>query len=250
MAAVRIFREFSDPRLAAVYDALGPDRRDTDFYLGLAAELAASSVADIGCGTGLLACELAGRGHVVTGVDPAAAMLAVARNRLGGDRVRWIEGGADRLGAEIADLAVMSGHVAQVIADDEDWRVTLAATRAALRPGGRVAFESRNPDARAWAGWTRRDSARTADDGAGGRFEWWYELTEVLADGALVRSEVHYRFRSGEELVSENELRFRTRRELTKDLSEVGFEVERLYGDWDRRPAGPGTPELIFVAVR
>lgn len=250
MAAVTIFREFSDPRLAAVYDALGPDRRDTDFYLGLAAELAASSVADIGCGTGLLACELAGRGHVVTGVDPAAAMLAVARNRLGGDRVRWIEGGADRLGAKIADLAVMSGHVAQVIADDEDWRATLAATREALRPGGRVAFESRNPDARAWAGWTRRDSARTADDGAGGRFEWWYELTEVLADGALVRSEVHYRFRSGEELVSENELRFRSRRELTKDLSEAGFEVERLYGDWDRRPAGPGTPELILVAVR
>jgi dihydrofolate reductase len=26
--------------------------------------------------------------------------------------------------------------------------------------------------------------------------------------------------------------------------------VERLYGDWDRRPVGPGTPELIFVAAR
>jgi SAM-dependent methyltransferase len=250
VAAVTIFREFSDPRLAAVYDALGPDRRDTDFYLGLAAELAASSVADIGCGTGLLACELASRGHAVTGVDPAAAMLGVARNRPGGDRVRWIEGGADRLDAQMADLAVMSGHVAQVIADDEDWRATLAATREALRPGGRVAFESRNPDARAWAGWTRRDSARMADDGAGGRFEWWYELTEVLGDGALVRSEVHYRFQSGEELMSENELRFRARPELAKDLAEAGFEVERLYGDWDRRPAGPGTPELIFVAAR
>jgi SAM-dependent methyltransferase len=250
VAAVTIFREFSDPRLAAVYDALGPDRRDTDFYLGLAAELAASSVADIGCGTGLLACELAGRGHAVTGVDPAAAMLAVARHRPGGDRVHWIEGGADRLGTEIADLAVMSGHVAQVIAHDEDWRATLAATREALRPGGRVAFESRNPDARAWAGWTRRDSARTADDGAGGRFEWWYELTGVLADGALVRSEVHYRFQSGEELVSANELRFRSRPELAEDLAGAGFEVERLYGDWYRRPAGPGAPELIFIAVR
>ncbi len=250
VAAVTVFREFSDPRLAGVYDALGPDRRDTDFYLGLAAELAASSVADIGCGTGLLACELAGRGHTVTGVDPAAAMLAVARRRPGANRVRWIEGGADRLGTQIADLAVMSGHVAQVIADDEDWRATLAATREALRPGGRVAFESRNPDARAWADWTRRDSARTADDPTGGRFEWWYELTEVLAAGALVRSEVHYRFRSGEELVSQNELRFRTRPELAENLAGAGFEVERLYGDWDRRPAGPGTPELIFVAVR
>jgi hypothetical protein len=70
----------------------------------------------------------------------------------------------------------------------------------------------------------------------------------VLAGGALVRSEVHYRFQSGEELVSENELRFRTRPELVMDLAEAGFAAERLYGDWDRRPAGPGTPELIFVA--
>gem|GEM_PF-7131103 len=35
-----LFREFTDPRMAAVYDALGPGRADTDFYLELAAELA------------------------------------------------------------------------------------------------------------------------------------------------------------------------------------------------------------------
>jgi 2-polyprenyl-3-methyl-5-hydroxy-6-metoxy-1,4-benzoquinol methylase len=76
---VTAFREFTDPRMAAVYDALGPDRADTAFYLELAAELAAPSVVDIGCGTGLLACELARRGHAVTGVDPAPAMLGVVR---------------------------------------------------------------------------------------------------------------------------------------------------------------------------
>src|ERR1700733_159108 len=117
-------------------------------------------------------------------------------------------------------------------------------------PAGGSPSAPRTRAARAWAGWTRRDSARRADDGAGGRFEWWYELTEVLGDGALVRSEVHYRFQSGEELMSENELRFRARPELARDLAEAGFEVERLYGDWERRPAGPGTRELIFVAVR
>jgi len=117
-----------------------------------------------------------------------------------------------------------------------------------------VAFESRDPAARAWASWTRRDSLRTADAGPGGVFQWWYEVTEVIGDGALVRSEVHYRFpASGEELVSRNELRFRTRSELTRDLARAGFSVQHVFGDWDRRPARPqdqGNPELIFVAAR
>jgi SAM-dependent methyltransferase len=248
---VTLFREFTDPRMAAVYDALGPDRADTGFYLVLAAELAASSVVDIGCGTGLLACELARRGHAVTGVDPSAAMLDVARGRPGADLVRWIEGEAAALGGGLADLAVMSGHVAQVIADDEQWQATLDATREALRPGGRVAFESRDPAARGWEAWTRRDSLKTAVDGAGRTFEWWYEVTEVLGEGALVRCEVHYRFpATGEELVSDNELRFRTRTELTQALTGAGYAVERVFGDWDRRPPGLGTPEMIFVAVR
>jgi hypothetical protein len=76
----------------------------------------------------------------------------------------------------------------------------------------------------------------------------------VIGDGALVRSEVHYRFpASGEELVSANELRFRTRSELTQDLARAGFSVQHVFGGWDRRPARPENPasaELIFIAAR
>ena len=73
----------------------------------------------------------------------------------------------------------------------------------------------------------------------------------MVGAGAHVRCEVHYRFlATGEELVSDNELRFRSRAELTQDLTRAGFAVERVFGDWDRRPPGQGTPEMIFVAVR
>ncbi len=47
-----------------------------------------------------------------------------------------------------ADLAIMPGHVAQIIRDDEVWPATLAAVREAFGPDGRVAFESRNALAR------------------------------------------------------------------------------------------------------
>ncbi len=44
----------------------------------------------------------------------------------------------------------MTGHVAQVFLSDEAWTATLTAIYDALRPGGRLAFETRNPGDRAW----------------------------------------------------------------------------------------------------
>ena len=81
---------YIDPRLAAVYDALNPPADDMAFYLDLAGETP-KNVLDMGCGTGRLACELAARGHRATGADPAAAMLDIARNRPGGEKVTWID---------------------------------------------------------------------------------------------------------------------------------------------------------------
>lgn len=246
--AVSTFSEFSDPRLVAIYDTVNPFAADTEFYLRLTAELSAGPIVDIGCGTGLLTCELAKRGHRIIGVDPSSAMLAVARRRPGGERVRWIEGDTRRLWEIGADLAIMTGHVAQIIRDDEDWSAILAAIRKALRPGGRVAFESRNPLARPWTEWNPQASRRTVEDAVAGPLEVWIQDSDL--DGDLVRFENHYLFaRSGEELVSNGELRFRSREELSRSLSDAGFSVESVSGDWDGSPSDAASPELIFVAA-
>lgn len=72
---------FSEPRLAAIYDALDSDRSDLDVYASIVDELAARSVLDLGCGTGTFACLLANRGKGVTAVDPAVASVAVAQRK-------------------------------------------------------------------------------------------------------------------------------------------------------------------------
>ena len=72
-------------------------------------ELEIRSVLDIGCGTGTFACMLAGRGIEVTAVDPAAAMLEVARAKPGADAVRWVHGDATTLPALQVDAAFMTG---------------------------------------------------------------------------------------------------------------------------------------------
>src|SRR6478609_8607308 len=78
---------FADRRLAGVYDPLDPDRSDLDAYAAVVDELGARTVLDVGCGTGTFAVLLAARGVDVTGVDPAAASVDVARGKPGGHLV-------------------------------------------------------------------------------------------------------------------------------------------------------------------
>ncbi len=245
---IRLDEHYVDPRLVELYDIENSRGADTDFYLGLAAELDAHCILDLGCGTGLLTRELATTSRQVVGVDPAPAMLAVARRHPGAERVRWVEGDARALETSASDLLVMTGNVAQVFLDDAEWRATIAAIHAALRPGGYLAFESRNPDARAWERWNRASTYERFDS-PNGPMESWLELVRV-GDGR-VSFEGHNIFLStGEVVVAKSELRFRTLGELTNTLVDAGFTVQHVYGDWKKRPLLRTSHVMIFVARR
>lgn len=245
-----IDRHYTDPRLAAVYDRENSGRWDTDFYLDLADELAAVVVTDLGCGTGALACDLAAKDRHVTGVDPATAMLDIARARSGAQRVTWIEGTAADLTTASSDLIVMAGHVAQVFLDDDEWREVLEHIHRALVPGGHLAFETRNPAARPWERWDRAGSfaAFEAEDG-GEAFDSWLGSVEVRP--GVVAMTGHTRFRStGEEITTTSSLRFRGRQEVETDLAAAGLVLQACYGDWDRGSLSATSPEMIFLARR
>lgn len=241
-------RHYTDPRLVDLYDIKNARGADTDFYVRLAAHLDARRILDLGCGTGLLTRELAIDGRQVVGVDPAPAMLAVAQRRLGAERVRWVEGYPDTLGTPEADLVLMTGNVAQVFLDDHEWDATLRAIHAALRPGGRFAFESRNPDDRAWERWNR-EATHERFDSPHGPMECWLELVGVGSD--RVRYEGHNVFAAtGEDVVVSSELRFRSLAELTGSLTDTGFTVEHVYGGWDRGLVVGASRVMVFVARR
>jgi 2-polyprenyl-3-methyl-5-hydroxy-6-metoxy-1,4-benzoquinol methylase len=141
---------FGEPRLAAIYDAFEGERRvDLDHYLAIADEFRAPSLLDVGCGTGILARRAADQGMDVTGVDPAGASLDVARAKPGAERVRWPYGDATGLPELQVDLATMTANVAHVFLTGEDWSATLRGVYAALRPGGLLVFEVRDPGRRA-----------------------------------------------------------------------------------------------------
>ena len=235
---------FADPRLAEIYDPLDPVRADLDAYVAVVDQLGARSVLDVGCGTGTFACLLAERGLEVVGVDPAGASLDVAGRKPYADRVTWLEGDATSLPRLRVDLATMTANVAQVFLSEDDWSATLRGIRNALKPGGRLLFETRDPRARAWLDWTRdRTASRVVIPGVG-PVEAWCDVTSVV--GSLVTFRWTHVFASdGAVVTSDSTLRFRGRAEVERSLVAAGFVVDDVRDAPDR----PGR-ELVFLASR
>ncbi|GAB2806651.1 class I SAM-dependent methyltransferase [Actinoallomurus bryophytorum] len=235
---------FAHPRLAAVYDAFDGDRGDLTAYLGIAGELGADRVLDVGCGTGCLAILLADGGRTVVGVDPAGASLEVARAKDRTGRITWVHGDATAVPAAGADLAVMTGNVAQVFLSDDGWARTLQGIRAALRPGGHLVFETRRPGYRAWEEWAADTAPVTLDVPGAGSVERRLEVTGVSLP--LVSFRCTYRFLvDGAVLTSDSTLRFRDRDEVETSLVACGYRVL----DVREAPDRPGR-EFVFIAQR
>ncbi len=225
---------FADPRLARIYDAFDGPRVDLDLYLGIASEVGATSVLDIGCGTGSLAVRLASTGRSVVGVDPALASLEIARSK--DSRVTWIHGDATSLPPLSVDLATMTGNVAQVFLGD-DWEATLRGVHGALRPGGHFVFETRRPERRAWEDWARAKPRVLV----GVREQ--LELLDVSLPFVSLRH--IYSFPDGSAIASDSTLRFRSRAEVEQTLVRCGFKVVDVRDAPDR----PGR-EYVFVAQK
>jgi SAM-dependent methyltransferase len=235
---------FEDRRLAVIYDLLHPDRSDLHAYAAMVDEFGARSLLDIGCGTGTFACLMARRGIDVTGLDPAAASLDVARAKPGGDRVRWLHGEVASLPPLRVDLVTMTANVAQVFLTDDEWDSVLSQAYAALRPGGHLVFETRDPARKAWHEWNREISQAYADiPGTGGVTTWW-DLTDVRDNFVSIRRT--FVFDAGDAvLTSDTTFRFRPRDEVADTLMTAGFQLEDVRDAPDRTGR-----ELVFVARR
>ena len=240
---------FEHPRLVAIYDALDRDRSDLDTYVGIVDELGAHRVLDIGCGTGTFALLLAGRGVEVVGLDPAAGSLAVARAKPGADRVTWVHGDVTALPPIEVDVATMTGNVAQAIAFRADWEATLRGVHRALKPGGHLVLETRDPAYQAWQKWTRAESFRSTEIDGVGTVDSWVEVSDIdrtEVDGLLVRFRWSFTFVSDSRtLTSDSTLRFRGRDQVEADLVAQGFAVDDVRDAPDR----PGR-EFVFLARR
>ena len=244
-------RAFSEQKLADLYDLFAPwGGRSGDDAFYMEHILAADSVLDVGCGTGLILRKARELGHTgrLVGLDPADAMLDVGRH----DRVdiEWTYGDPSTVtfSGEF-DLVMMSGHAFQVFLTDEQILSAFFSVRQALKEDGRFVFETRNPLARRWDGWVPENAVEIPHpEGGVARMEHDVDLP---IEGELVSFTSRFTAPTFDGVLeSRSTLRFLSHASLNALLAEAGLEIEAQYGFWDRTPVTEQSPEIITVARR
>lgn len=251
---------------AELYDHVVPYRERPDIAFWVAAAVdSGGPVLEVGCGTGRVLLPTVRAGVPVVGLDLSLPMLAVCRQRLAAepDEVRTR---ADLVQADMRDfdlgrtfpLVTTPFRSFQHLLTVADQLAALGSIRRHLQEGGRLILDLFNP-------WLERLVADDLGRETGSEPE--FEMPDgrrVLRRERTVSRDLanqvvqvdlvyHLTWPDGrsEELVHRAVLRYLFRYEAEHLLARAGFEVETVWGDYERRRFGTATPgELILLARR
>lgn len=254
--------EYSE--LAEFYDWVVPyrERKDVEFFVDMARQ-AGGPVLEVGCGTGRVLIPTARAGIEIVGIDASEAMLSVCREKLGEevpevrDRVSLHQGDMRDFNLEREfPLVTLPFRPFQHLLTVADQVACLTTIHRHLPEGGRLVLdlfypmlerlvgqqyalefevepEATLPDGRKFI----RKGRATARD-----------LTNQLLDIELEHEIIHPNGRK-ERHTQNLTIRYFFRFEVEHLLARCGFEIEHLYGDYDRSDFGTKYPgELLFVA--
>ena len=129
------------------YEEVDSDLRPAALRLVEAAGVVAGHrVVDVGCGSGNAALAAAARGARVVGVDPAARLLEVARDRAAAAHlgIEFVPGSAAALPVDDASADLVLSAFGVIFAPDP--RAAAAELARVRVPGGRIVFTAWLPD--------------------------------------------------------------------------------------------------------
>jgi len=225
-----------DP-FAQDYDALTDDMTaDVDWYLELARE-ADEPIVELAVGTGRVATAIAREtGKRVIGIDSSAAMLAFARERATGLPINLYEGDMRNFAIEKpVDLVICPASALFALPTWHDRRIVFERVSAALKPGGRFAWNAFVFSAKVAAQFDGKRIER-----AGGV---WEDTRYVAAD-----SRIEITRGRGETTLGTVPIWWLTKSEWEGLVDVAGLEVEALYGGFNREPFDDDSLEFVWVA--
>jgi SAM-dependent methyltransferase len=206
--------------------------------------IAFRSAADLGCGTGLFACYLAGRFRVpVFAVDRSPEMLAVARRSCRRPSVRFFSQDIRQLHLPLpVDLATANFDTINHLMRERDLDQAFERIAANLRPGGHLLFDLLTPALPLPGGRTvgRRLRASGCDLR---QFIGWNPVDRVIRVTIVRRAPQGVTVERHHERAHDAE-------HVCRLLRARGLIVRGLFDAASLRPAGRSSPRVIVVARR
>lgn len=218
---------------APVYDAWAADMtEDVRFYVELAREARGDTIVELAVGTGRVAIPVAREtGKRVIGIDSSPAMMEVARERSEGLRLELRLGDMrDFEVDEPVDLVICPFRSLLHLPTWRDKLRVFERAAAALRPGGRFAF-----NAFAFS----HHVAAELDGKTMDQHGVVHTLHYAPADN---RTDIE---RADGTTIS---LWWATRSEWDGLVQTSGLETETVYGWFDKRPLDDDSPEYVWIA--
>jgi len=217
-------------------------------------------VLELAAGTGRITVPIARAGVRIVGLERAPAMLDIARARGAGiENLSWVE--ADMTDFDLGrsfGLVTIPYRSFLHLMTVEAQKACLERVLAHLEPGGRLALNFFNPDLSIigdWVGGRRGGLERlapTRHPKSGRRVEWWqsnrYETSQQRLDHTRVGEELSDEGVVVSRVYNEMPMRYVFRFEFEHLLALTGFEVEALYGGFDREPFGASSTEMVWLA--
>ncbi|MEX0782980.1 MAG: class I SAM-dependent methyltransferase [Dehalococcoidia bacterium] len=243
---------------ARYYDLITPeDPGDIGLWLSYAGRTD-RPVLEVGTGTGRIALALARAGHQVTGIDPSAAMLAVARAKAEADAldVTFVEGRAQDLALEQGHygLAIVPADVFLYCEDGEEQRAVLRALGACLHFNGLLAIDVPGPALWLDPGTNGQPLlAHTSRLDDGSSLDVWHVHEDHLAAQTrdlLVTYDVTTPEGELKRWRSEHRLRYVYPFELEYLVHLAGLALVDCYGDYDLGPLTNESDRMIAIARR
>ncbi|MBV9579650.1 MAG: class I SAM-dependent methyltransferase [Chloroflexi bacterium] len=256
---VRAEQPWADARLAQLYDVFAFDG-DLALYLELARDQG-GRVLEVACGSGRVLVPLAQAGLDIVGIDISPHMLSLAQAKLDASSPR---GSAQLIQADMRtfrldqhdfDLATVPVKSFAYLTQAADQLRCLESIHAHLRPGGLLAMDLMHP----LPEWTSAARGSMRDDLLQYVAEQGFTLsrvesvvsTDLARQIRVIRSIYETVDDTGKVLDKrfvEWPYRWIHRFEAEHLLHRAGFEVEAVYGGYQREAFTSESPAMVFLA--
>ncbi len=263
-AFVRADHPWGDAQLASLYDAF-PYETDLPLYLDLA-RAEGGHVLEIACGSGRVLLPLARAANRVVGIDQSTHMLALARQKLvdaGAEiasRVQLVEGDMRSFDVQDGgpfDLAIIATKSFAYLTEAADQLACLQQIAQHLRPRGLLAIDFLHPRPE----WIAAANGSVRDDLLHESPETGITVSRVESVVSTDLARQVRQIRSAYEVIDhrgsvmakrfvEWSYRWTHRFEAEHLLARAGFEIEAVYGGYERDPFTPASTSMVFLARR